>query len=137
MAGPGHGRAIPDHLEGNLMMPVPRYLQHARKALHDVGLPLVGAREGASLPRRGDPFTVDANSEKSERSEQRSSFEPGHRYKTRSPFVINRTDSTFDEWRTQVGWPRAGAITIQGERLIVADVRAALQSGFIDVIHIL
>ena len=103
------------------MSAVPRYLQRAREALHNDPLP-----------------SVAEHCEISEISEKRSRFEPGSRYKVDGPIigVIHRTDDAFDAWRRAMSLPRAGIMTVAGEQVIVADVRASLRSGYIDVVGV-
>jgi len=104
------------------MTTLPRYLEHARFA----------NQRGTSHR----PQSERERSEKSEKSLQR--FVPGGRYRIRGPVIgiIHRTDSAFDEWREEMRLPRAGIMTIEGTRVVVADVRAALRSGYVDVVGV-
>jgi hypothetical protein len=51
--------------------------------------------------------------------------------------IIHATDAAFDAWREEMRLPRAGIMTIEGERVIVADVRTALRTGYVDVVGVL
>lgn len=103
------------------MSRVPGYLQRARRA------------------NRTTPAAAASSArEKSERSEQSRRFEPGHRYEVKGPMVgvIHRSTLALDLWRDEVGLPRAGLMTVEGELVLVADVRAAMRTGWIDVVGI-
>lgn len=104
------------------MSAVPRYLQRARQAL----------QVSSPLP------SEDSGCERSEKSEKRARFQPGQRYTVRGPVIgiIHRTDDAFESWRRQMALPRAGIMTIEGERVIVADVRAALRTGVVDIVGV-
>ncbi len=104
------------------MSAIPRYLQRAREALDG--------------DRPADP--IGAECERSEKSEKSLRFEPGERYKVDGPVIgiVHRWDQAFDAWRVEMRLPRAGIMTIDGEMVVVADVRAALRSGYVDVVAV-
>jgi len=103
------------------MSAIPRYLQRARDALQD-----------------SPSSSTCEPCERSEESEKSRRFEPGERYKVDGPVIgiVHRWDQAFDAWRVEMRLPRAGIMTIDGEMVVVADVRAALRSGYVDVVAV-
>jgi hypothetical protein len=73
--------------------------------------------------------------EKSETSERSRRYQPGGRYEVRGLLmgVIHRSTRDLHRWRIEAGLPRSALMTIQGELVLVADVRLAMKTGFIDV----
>lgn len=102
------------------MSRVPRYLALAREALE------------------ATPPCTSSMCERSEISERSRRFQPGGRYEVKGPLigVIHRTTPDLEAWRQEHGLPRAGLMTIQGEVVLVADVRSAVRTGFLDVVGI-
>jgi hypothetical protein len=98
---------------------IPRYLSLAREALE------VAPQSSSSR-------------ERSERSERSRRFQPGGRYEVKGPLIgiIHRTTPNLDVWRQEHGLPRAGLMTIQGEMVLVADVRSAVRTGIFDVVGV-
>jgi len=101
------------------MSAVPRYLALARKAMETT------------------PPTQHIR-ERSEESETSRRFLPGGRYEVKGPLVgvIHRTTASVETWREEHGLPRAGLMTIEGELVLVADVRATVRTGRFDVIGV-
>ncbi len=76
--------------------------------------------------------------EKSEISETSLRFRRAGRYRIEGALlgVLYPDDEALIAWREAVGLPRAGVLRIQGEVVLIADVRAAMFTGFIDVIGV-
>lgn len=89
---------------------------------------------------RGQVSVLDGprGCEESEESEISRQFSVGGRYQIKGPIVgvVHRTTPELEKWRTESGLPRAGFMTVEGELVLVADVRAAVRSGVIDVIGV-
>lgn len=75
-------------------------------------------------------------SERSETSERR--YQPGGRYEVRGPLLgtIHATTESLESWRESMGLPRAGLMTVGGELVLIADIRAFARSGWMDVVAI-
>lgn len=75
-------------------------------------------------------------SETSETSERR--YQPGGRYEVRGPLLgtIHGTTEALESWRKSMGLPRAGLMTVSGELVLIADVRAFVRTGWMDVVAI-